>query len=97
MEFENIYDSLNLQELERKLEDFAIGSEISFIDMVKEIYEGNGKGILINLWENCKNVLFLEVNDVKDIFITVVIVILISAIFSTFQKYRIIRSKRPVC
>lgn len=85
MEFDEIYSEMDLHELERNLQNLTSQLEISFLDMVKEVYEGNGKGIILTVWERAKEAVMAEWTDVKNIFITVVIVALISAVFSTFK------------
>lgn len=85
MEFEEIYSEINLHELERNLQNITSKLEISFFDMVREVYEGNGKGIIFAVWEKAKEAIKVELTDVKNMFITVVIIILISAVFSTFK------------
>lgn len=85
MEFEEIYQGMDFQELERKLHNMTFQMDISFTEIVKKVYEGKGEGILLTLWESCKETLQMQAQEVKDIFITVVIIILISAVFSTFK------------
>lgn len=85
MNFEEIYNGMNLQEMETKLREMKLNPDLSFMEIVKDVYEGNGKGIVITVWESCKNALYSQWKDVKNIFITVVIIILISAVFSTFK------------
>ncbi len=85
MEFEEIYNEMNLQGLENRLQNLTPQLEISIFEMIKEVYEGNGSGIINTLWNGVKKALLLEWADIKNIFITIVIVILISAVFSTFK------------
>ena len=93
MEFEKIYQGLNLQELENKLHRLDFQMDISFTEIVKEIYRGEGKGILLMIWDKCRENVVTQVQGMKDIFITVVIIVLISAVFSslkgTFQNAQI--------
>lgn len=85
MEFEEIYQEMNLQELESRLRNLNFQWDISFMEIVKEIYAGEGKGIFFMLWENLKENLGGQLQGIKDVFITVVIIILISAVFSGFK------------
>lgn len=85
MQFEEIYGEMNLHELERNLQNITLKLDISFFDLVKEVYEGNGKGIFFSVLEKAKEAIKVELMDVKNIFITVVIIILISTVFSTFK------------
>lgn len=84
MEFQEIYSNFNLQELERKLQSFSF-AEISFVEIMKELYQGKGEGILKFLWEKVKEIFLLQATDIKSIFVTIVVIVLISAIFSTFK------------
>ena len=85
MVFEEIYQGMDLEELERKLHNLTFQMDLSFTEILKKVYEGNGKGIFLMLWEKCKETLYIQVEDIKNIFITIVIIILISAVFSTFK------------
>ena len=85
MEFETLYSEMDLRELEIMLQEKMPQMELSVFDMVKEVYEGNGKGLILTLWDRIKEVLVFQLADVKRIFITIVIIILISALFSTFK------------
>ena len=85
MKFESLYSEMDLSEWEFMLQDNIPQFEISVFDMVKEVYEGNGKGIILTIWDKVKEVLAVQLTDVKKIFITIVIIILISALFSTFK------------
>lgn len=86
MHFEEIYYEMNLQELERELQRFSLQTKISFEEIVKEIYEGKGNGVLLSLWKNGKEILSNQWLEIKNVFITIIIVILISALFSTFKE-----------
>ncbi len=84
MEFQEIYNDLNLQELERKLQNFSsVG--ISFGEIIEEVYQGNENGILKLFLQKIKEIFWTQVADIKSIFVTIVVIILISAIFSTFK------------
>lgn len=85
MDFEEIYSEMNLHELENRLQNLGLQPDISLLEMVKDVYEGNGKGLLISMWESGKEALITQWQDIKSIFITIVIIILISAVFSTFK------------
>lgn len=86
MEFTEIYKGMNLQELERNLQKLNLQTDFNFMEMVKEVYRGNGKGILFIIGQKCKENLYMQAQEVKNIFITVVIILLISALFSTFKN-----------
>lgn len=85
MKFEDIYSDMNLQELEKKLHDITFQLGVSFTDIVAELYEGNGTGLLGVLADQLKEEAKSQWVDLRNVFITIVIVILISAIFSTFK------------
>lgn len=85
MEFQDIYKDLNIQQLEQKLQRLSLPIEISFADMIKELYQGNGEGLLQLIWQEVVEEVRIQLQDWKSIFITVVIIILISAFFSRFK------------
>lgn len=85
MDFGEIYSDLNLKDIESKVQNLFTGWNLSFTDMVKEVYEGKGQGVLELLLEKLKETVISEWQDVKSIFITIVIVILISTVFNTFK------------
>lgn len=85
MEFEKIYGDMNLQELEQKLQSITFQLEISFSELVEEIYRGNPKGVLSVFINRVKEEIGNQWTDIKNIIITIVIVILISSVLSTFK------------
>lgn len=85
MEFNTIYQELNLQELEQKLQNLMPQSEMSILPMIKEVYDGNGEGILLTILKNVKQTVFMEWKDIKSIFVTIIIIVLVSTMFSTFK------------
>ena len=85
MKFELLYSEMDLRELELMLQEKMPRLELSVFDMVKEVYEGNGKGLLITAWEKIKEIAVVQLADVKSTFITIIVIILISALFSTFK------------
>jgi len=85
MKFEDIYGEMNLRELEQKLYNITFQLDVSFTDIVSELYEGNGKGVIGLIADRLREGVKSQWGDLKDVFITIVIVILISAIFSTFK------------
>ena len=85
MEFNTIYQEMNLQELERKLQNLMSQSDMSILQMIKEVYEGNGEGILSTMLKNVKQTIFMEWKDIKSIFVTIIIIVLVSTMFSTFK------------
>lgn len=85
MKFEKIYGDMNLKELENNLQNITFQLEISFSDLVEEIYTGNQKGVLAVFINKIKEEMRNQWFDIKNIIITVVIIILVSAILSTFK------------
>ena len=85
MKFEEMYGGMNLQELEEKLQHITFQLEIPFSNLVEEIYKGNSKGILILFIDQMKTEVRTQWSDIKNIFVAIVIIILISAIFATFK------------
>lgn len=85
MNFEEIYNEMNLYELENRLQNITPQLDISIFEMIKEVYEGNGHGMMYTLWEGTKRALLSEWTDIRNVFVTIVIIILISAVFATFK------------
>lgn len=85
MQFEKIYGNMNLKELEKNLQNITFQLEISFSELVEEIYTGNPKGLLSVFINRIKGEIKNQWFDIKNIIITVVIIILVSAILSTFK------------
>lgn len=85
MKFERIYGDMNLQELERNLQNITFQLEISFSDLVEEIYAGDQKGVLAVFINRISEEMKKQWFDIKNIIVTVVIIILVSAILSTFK------------
>ena len=85
MQFEKIYGDMNLKELEKNLQNITFQLEISFSELVEEIYTGNPKGLLSVFINRIKGEIKNQWFDIKNIIITVVIIILVSAILSTFK------------
>lgn len=85
MEFQGIYDDLNIKEMEVKLQNLFPNWQISFSELVRNVYEGEGEGMLEMLFVKIKDILVLECKDIKNVFITIVIVILIASLLHTFK------------
>lgn len=87
MEFQDIYSDFNLKEIEEKVQDLFPQWKFSFFQLVKEVYEGEQKGFLELFFERVKEALVLELQGIKDVFITIVIVILIASVFHVFKDF----------
>lgn len=85
MELEEIYSRLQWGELEQKLQAFYPQWDISLYQLMKMIIQGRGMEAARQIWEQVRNNLLLEWGGWKNIFITVTIVILLSAIFAAFK------------
>lgn len=87
MEFQDIYSDFNLNEIEEKVQNLFPQWEFSFFDIVKEVYEGNEKGIAELLWERVKVALLTEIGGIREVFITIVIVMLAASVFHAFRDF----------
>ena len=85
MEFQQIYDEFKIRDLEKSIEELTFSSGISFWELMKETYDNSGKGFLISFVEKIRDAIILEWMDLKNIIITIVIVLIISALFSNFK------------
>lgn len=93
MEFQEIYHDFNLNELEREIQELAVGTGFNFEKLIEALYADAGEGILFSVMESVKEIILQEWIQTKNIFVTIVIIVLVSALFSTykdvFQNYQI--------
>lgn len=87
MEFHEVYRDLNIGELERNIEDLFPKWEFSFFELVKEVYEGKEQGLWDLLIIKLKEVMCQEWDGIKNVFITLVILILIASVFHSFKDF----------
>ena len=85
MEFNEIYKDLKLEELEGKIQNLFPEWNFSFFQLVKEVYENDAEGMIPVLITKLKNAVMAEVSEIKSVFITIVIIILVASIFHTFK------------
>lgn len=85
MEFREIYSDLNLKEMEENLQNLFPDWQISFSELVKMVYEGEGKGLLEMFLSKIRDSFLGEWKDLKNVFITIVILILIASLFHVFK------------
>ena len=85
MELQGIYEEINWNEIETQIENIFPGWEWSFTKLIQELSEGNGQGVVQMLIEVLKNALTLEAQNLKQIALTITVVIFISAVFLTFK------------
>lgn len=85
MEFQEIYSDLNVKEIEERIQNLFPDWKVPFSELVKKVYEGEGKGILEIMFQKGKELLIMEWNNISSIFITIVILILIASLFHTFK------------
>ena len=85
MEFNEIYKDLKLEELERNIRNLFPEWKFSFFQLVKDVYNNDTEGIIPVLIVKLKNTVIAEWSEIKNIFITIVIIILVASIFHTFK------------
>ena len=85
MEFQEIYKEFKINDLEKSIEKLSFSTDISFWEVVKEVYENGGNGLMVSLLEKVREAFVLEWMELKNIFITVIVIIVISALFSAFK------------
>ena len=92
MEFQEIYRDFNLDELERQIQNLSTDTTITFNDLIQKIYANEENGIVGTMIGFIKDAMIEELGNTKNILITIVIVVMISALFSTykdvFQNYQ---------
>ena len=85
MEWNELYKMLELGDLEGQVQALYPQWEISFFDMIKLVIEGRGIELLGKIQEGIWQNLNREWTNWKSVIITIAIVILISAVFSSFK------------
>lgn len=85
MEFQEIYQDFKLDELEQQIQGLASDSTFTIKNLIQELYTDGSKGILNVCIETVRDVMLQELGKTKTIFITIVIIVLISALFSTYK------------
>lgn len=85
MEFNEIYEDLKLEEMEGNIQNLFPEWNLSFFQLVKDIYENDAEGMIPVLIAKLKNTVIAEWSELKNIFITIVIIILVASIFHTFK------------
>ena len=93
MEFQEIYQDFKLDELEQQIEELASNTPFTFKSLMQEIYADDSNGLIGVIVDIVKDAMLQEMGNTKNILITIVIVVLISALFSSykdvFQNYQI--------
>ena len=87
MEFYEIYNDLNIGDLEKNMQDIFPDWDFSFFELVKEVYEGKEQGLWELLFMKMKEVCYQEWNGIKNVIITLVILILIASVFHSFKDF----------
>ena len=85
MGLEEAYSKLQWNELEKQLQSLYPQWDISLFQLVQMIIQGRGMEALGQITDGLKENILLEWATWKNIFITITIVILLSAIFVTFK------------
>lgn len=85
MGLEEVYDRLQWVELERQLQTFYPQWDISLWQLIKMVIQGRGMEAIRQVFGRLQENLLMEWGNWKNIWITVIIVILLSAIFAAFK------------
>lgn len=85
MDFQEIYYDFNLDELEREVREFGFQTKYTLDELMKIIIDDNSEGVLNSILEITKESITHQWDHVKGIFITLVIIVMISALFTTFK------------
>lgn len=85
MGLEEVYGKLQWEEMERQLKALYPQWDISLLELIKMVIQGQGREAFGKVAEELRENFLLEWGAWKAIFITVITVILLSAIFVTFK------------
>ena len=85
MEVQDIYQEINWKQMESQLETVFPQWELSFSELVKEVSQGSTKGFWQIITEKLGSLFLGECAQIKQIAITIIIVILISSVFAAFK------------
>jgi len=85
MEIPSLYRELEFGNLENALKSVHPGWDFSFGDLFVDILEGRGKEAFLELFSDQKHQLLSEIEGMKTIIVTIVIVVLLSAVFHAFR------------
>lgn len=85
MEFQEIYHDFKLEELERQIQGLSTGSSFSFEKILRAIYTDESKGMVGAVAEVIREAMVQEWSNTKNIFVTIVIIVLVSALFSSYK------------
>ena len=92
MKFQEIYQDFELEELEQQIQNLSTNTTITFKELIQDIYANEENGIIGAIIDSIKVAMLEEVGKTKNILITIVIVVMISALFATykdiFQNYQ---------
>lgn len=79
--YEDIYESLGIDEIEESLKSADIGENIDFSGLVKDISRGNFTNVIATFKESTGNILFGELASNKKLMIQLIVVVLLGSIF----------------
>ena len=85
MEFQEIYQDFKLDELEKEIQELASWTPFSFKKIIQAIYANESSGLVGVILDAISDVVLQEWIKTKNIFITIVIIVLVSALFATYK------------
>lgn len=84
--FDSIYDRLELEDLDRELKKNGINLSLSTKDIIKDISNGNTKGVSAKFRSIIKNELVGQIAENKNLMIVLITVVLIGSVFVNLSK-----------
>lgn len=85
MDFGNLWGEYGLNEVEQNLQGMMPGYEFDTKEIMKEIMRGKIGGAVVLIWNGVKEKLVSELTGMKNIFASILILGIISALFSNFS------------
>ena len=85
MELNDLYSDFQWGELEEQLKNLHPEWKFSILDLLQAVLDGKGMDAVTNMGEQMKDMVFAEWGSYKNIFLMIVIITMLSAIFATFK------------
>ena len=79
--YEEIYESLGIKEIEKQLGSYGYTEHISFSDILKSVFSGNGEAVANNIIYSIKAVLVGDLVQNKNLMLQLIVLVLIGSIF----------------
>lgn len=86
MDFDSLYEQIDLSEIEDKFDALFPAWDISFKELFMSIVNGNGGAVIIGQGKNILSMVMAEMDAVKYICVTLLLIGIVSTIFMNFSN-----------